>query len=105
MTVKAILPLGLTFVVLGIGLGFGQEVLGDQAEDICLDDGGYYNNTQRACWTNSAQENGTQGGDFNATVDGSTGLNNFSGKMPLVALVVVTAVIIGIITTFLVIRK
>lgn len=80
--VKDMLTLGITIVVLGIGLGLGSQVLGDVQDE---------------------QTSGSA--EFNATGDAIEGLGNFSSKLPLIALVIVTAVIIGIIVKFLVVRN
>jgi len=73
-----LLGIGLTLVVLGIGLAYGLEVMGDIKTDMT---------------TNSLE--------YNATRDAMEGVAKIPEKMPTIATVVVAAVIIGILITYL----
>ena len=75
------LPIGLTFVVLGIGLAYGLNVMGDVKADMTA---------------NSAE--------YNATGSAIEGVAKIPEKMPLIATVVVAAIIIGILVRYLMVR-
>lgn len=77
-SVSDMLPLGLTIVVLGIGLSLGLTVLADFQTD---------------------QVSGSDA--YNGTGKAIEGLNKFTSYLPTIALVVVVAVIIGIIVKYL----
>jgi len=80
-TISEMLPLGLTIVVLGIGLSLGLTVLADFRADQ------------------------TSGSDaYNGTSDAIEGVNKFTAYLPTIALVVVVAVIIGILVRYLFMR-
>lgn len=76
-----LLPIGLTFVVLGIALAYGLNVMGDVRDDMV-------GNTS----------------EYNATEDAIKGVAKIPNKLPLIATVVVAAVIIGILVRYLMIR-
>ena len=76
-----LLPIGLTFVVLGIGLAYGLNVMGDVQTDMT---------------TGSAE--------YNATGYAITGVGKIPEKLPLIATVVVAAIIIGILVRYLMVR-
>jgi len=77
-TLQELLGIGLTMVVLGIGLAYGLEVMGDVRDDM----------------TNQTME-------WNATEDAIAGVSKIPEKLPTIATVVVAAVIIGILVTYL----
>jgi hypothetical protein len=79
--IQDLLPIGLTFVVTGIGIAYGLNVMGDVKGDMT---------------TNSAE--------YNATNDAITGVAKIPAKMPLIATVVVAALIIGILVRYLMVR-
>ena len=76
--IQELLGIGLTLVVLGIGLAYGLEVMGDVRDDMTA------NTMER-----------------NATEDAISGVAKLPEKMPTIATVVVAAVIIGILVTYL----
>ena len=121
------LPIGLTLVVAGIGIAYGVSVLGDVSEDAC--DGSlesYDLNTCFRCTTahpnyytglsicsnetvgsaTSANISASVGGDaqFNATNNASIGTAKIPEKMPMVATVIIAAIIIGILVRYLMVR-
>ena len=73
-----LLGIVLTMIVLGIGLAYGLEVMGDVQDDMTA---------------NSAE--------YNPTSDAISGVAKIPDKMPTLATVVIAAVIIGILTTYL----
>jgi Na+-transporting methylmalonyl-CoA/oxaloacetate decarboxylase gamma subunit len=76
--VKELLGIGMTLVVLGIGLAYGLQVMGDVRDDMTA---------------GSAESN--------ATADAITGVSKIPEKLPTIATVVVAAVIIGILVNYL----
>jgi len=97
-TISQMLPLGLTIVVLGIGLSLGLTVLSDFSSDQCA---GTWNATSGMCWTNSSQSTELRTDAFNGSYDGTSGVTKFTSYLPTIALVVVVAVIIGILVRYL----
>ena len=79
--IRDLLPIGLTFVVLGIGLAYGLNVMGDVQDDMT---------------SNTAE--------YNATSDAIDGVSKIPEKLPLIATVIVAAVIIGILVRYLMVR-
>ena len=79
--IRDMLPIGLTFVVLGIGLAYGLNVMSDVQDDMTV---------------NSSE--------YNASGDAISGVAKIPEKMPLIATVVVAAIIIGILVRYLLVR-
>jgi len=79
--VRDLLPIGLTFVVLGIGLTYGLNVMGDVKSDMTSDT---Y--------------------EYNASTDAIKGVAKIPEKMPLIATVIVASIIIGILVRYLMVR-
>ena len=77
-TVSDLLPLAVAFVVVAIAISMGAEVLGEI----------------RTGQTSNSYER-------NATTEGLDALNELSGWLPTIALIVAAAVIIGIIVVYL----
>ena len=74
---RALVGLGVTFVVIAIVMSFGGTILDDIQDD------------------QTANE-----ADYNATGYGLESIETFSGWLPTLALIVVAAVIIGIIVRY-----
>lgn len=73
-----LLGIGMTLVVLGIGLAYGLQVMGDVQDDM----------------TASTAE-------YNATADAITAVAKLPEKLPTIVTVIVASVIIGILVTYL----
>jgi len=111
-SIQDLLSIGMILVVTGIGIAYGISVMSDVKDDIgegsCEDrtDGYvYYNSTNDMC---ANQTTGAGMGyrapstaDFNATEDAIEGTAKIPEKMPTIATVLVAAIIIGILTTYL----
>jgi len=111
--VQDLLPIGMTLVVLGIALAYGLQVMSETQDDIgeteCAarsDEYTTFNTTSNKC------QNATSGAtvdeavtpetaEFNATVDGISGIAKLPAKLPTIVTVIVAAVIIGILVTYL----
>lgn len=79
--VQDLLPIGMTIIVLGIGLAFGLNVMGDVKNDM----------------TSGSPE-------WIAANETVTGVAKIPSKLPLIVTVVIAAVIIGILVTYLLVR-
>jgi hypothetical protein len=106
-----LLGIGFTIIVLGIGLAYGLNVMGDVRDDIATCPSGYnYDNTADRClnssYTGTNWGNWTDpvGADFNASKDAITAAAKIPAKLGLIVTVVIASVIIGILVTYLWIR-
>ena len=98
-SVGQMLPLGIAIVVLGITLSLGVTVLSDVKNEACTE---YYDEASGQCWTDSnLNVTGTRSDAFNGTNNATEGVNKFTAYLPTIALVIVVAVIIGILTRYL----
>lgn len=89
-TIGDLLPIGMTIVVLGIGLGLGGNVIGDIQDDFITGEAGCNSTDVSSC--------GTDYSVANNTLDG---LSTLAGKISIIALAVVAAVIIYILYRYL----
>jgi len=124
-----IVAIGLTLVVAGIGLAYGLEVIGDVKDDMYQDDctGAlqHWSTTKSSCyacpnatfntWNETGLECTNSTGDgnvaatadvgqtteVNASSDAISGVAKLPEKMETIATVVVAAIIIGILVTYL----
>lgn len=90
MRMEALIPLGIAFVVVTVILSMGSDVVDDIREDQITNTAGCNSTDVSSC-----------GYAYNTSVDGLTGLNNISGKLGTIGLVLAIAVIIGIIVTYM----
>jgi len=79
--IKDMLPIGLTFVVLGIGLTYGLDVIIDVRDD----------------FTSGTSE-------YNASDQSVDAIGEITDKLPTIATVIVAAIIIGILVRYLMVR-
>lgn len=99
MSVGSLLPLGITFVILGIAFAVGSSVLSTTAADFVTG--------AASCGANATGGSGGTilythcGAAYNATQDSLTGIGTFSGWLDTIALVLVASVIIGILVVYL----
>jgi|SRR6056297_683684 len=102
--IEELLGIGMTLVVLGIGLAYGLQVMGDVADDMgdnaCT---GYWNSTSNTCQVNSTDQTALSANPthYNATTDAIEGVSKIPEKLPTIATVIVAAVILGILVTYL----
>lgn len=76
-----LLPIGMTIVVLGIGLAYGLKVMGDVSSDMTA---------------NSAEKN--------ATTDTIAAVAQIPSNLGTIVSVIVAAVVIGILVTYLMVK-
>ena len=125
--IQDMLPIGLTLVVAGIGLAYGLSVMGDIKSGMCT--GSLEHWSGNDCYTcpnstwntmvapgacsNQSQGDGmptnfsvNSGGSaqINASTDAIRGVAKIPEKMPLIATVIVAAIIIGVLVRYLMVR-
>jgi len=91
--ISDILPISLTLVVIGIGVGYGLSVMEDVQSDMITDVAGCNSTSVAGC-----------GDAYNATTSAIEGVAVIPDKLPMIALVVVAAIIIGILVRYLMVR-
>ncbi len=99
-----LMPVGMTLVVLGIGLSFGLSVIEDVQYDIGNDAcAGYWNASSNACEVSASNSTTLSANTaaYNASGDAITGVAKLPAKMPIIVTVIVAALIIGILTRYL----
>lgn len=96
--IRDLLPIGFTFIAAGIGVAYGLDVLGDIKTDF------WTANTQTSTCNVTGNVLTGCDADTNATVDAIDGVAKIPEKLPLIATVVVAAVIIGILVRYLMVR-
>ena len=129
--VQDLLPIGLTLVVAGIGLVYGLSVMSDIKDEMCIGTREHlYNSTCYVCpnsthsnfltgqttgiicsnasssFDNTTNVSASIGGgvEFNASINAIKGVAKIPEKMPLIATVIIAAVIIGILVRYLMVR-
>jgi len=107
-TIQDMLPIGMTLVILGIALAYGLEVMGETRDDIGETDcaarsDGFtsYSSTTDQCTNSSGDAVSVNGNAFNASGDAIDGVAKLPEKLPTIVTVIVAAVIIGILVTYL----
>ncbi len=101
--INDLLPIGLTFVVTGVGIAYGLSVMSDMKEDFVKEQSltATCNNTFTG---GTGSEYSGCGAEYNASVDAISGVAKIPKKLPLIATVVVAALIIGILVRYLMVR-
>jgi len=85
-----LLPIGITFVVLTVALAVGLQITGETAQEMCVGGASGWNSTLGDCKVTATTI------ESNASHQGVIGLAKIPAKMPIIATVVVAAVIIGV---------
>ena len=101
--ISELLGIGMTLVVLGIGIAYGLQVMGDVRDDLASCETGWtYNTTSQSCQgAGAANYTATVNTEFNATSSAIEGVSKIPEKLPTIATVIVASVIIGILVTYL----
>jgi hypothetical protein len=103
-----LLGIGMTLVVLGIGLAYGLQVMGETRDDIgtnvCADrtDGNTtFNASTQSCTGSLGYQVAPTDEEFVGATDAMTGVAKIPEKLPTIVTVIIAAVIIGILITYL----
>jgi len=91
--IQDLLPIAMTLVVTGIGVAFGLNVMSDVRTDFITSTAGCNATSKVSC-----------GVEYNATSDAIEGVSKIPEKMPLIATVIVAAILIGILVRYLFVR-
>ncbi len=105
--IQDILSIGLIMVVTGVALAIGLQISGEVSNDIADEDcAGYWNSSSQVCQVSSTNTTTLSANDYpyNASQDAITGVAKLPEKMPLIATVVVAAIILGILTRYLFVK-
>lgn len=89
--INELFGIGMGFVVLGIGLAYGMNVLGDVRTD--LQPSGF-----------NASDSSTWSVDYNASTDSINAVAKIPNKLGLIVTVIIASVIIGILVSYLYVR-
>ena len=104
-SIQELLGIGFTLVVLGIGLAYGLDVNSDIktdfAEESCASGGFSYNLTADQCNNGTHNVGAPESAQYNTTDFSATAVSKITDKVPTIATVVVAAVVIGILVTYL----
>jgi len=94
---SSLLPLALVFVVTGIAVAYGLQVLGDVSGDMCT-----YGRTGQEC-NNATGGIGanTNPESFNATVQTINAVAKFPAKFGLLITIVIAAIVLMILVRYL----
>jgi len=95
----------VSFVVLAIILGIGGVILDNVAEEQCTSDGYYWNTTATnggECEYNSSDTGAVavRSIEFNATHGGLEGVSTFGEWLPTIAVILASALVIGIVASY-----
>ncbi len=101
---KDMLPIGITLLVVGIGCAFGLNVIADvKSDDFCTYGA---STTGQECLNSTGGTGGAaESMEFNATLKGAEGVAKLPSKIPLIATVIVAAIVIGILVRYLFVQN
>ena len=94
--------LAIMLVVLVTVISIGASVLVQTQASQCS---GTYDTTTQQCYTNVSKVAFQHSSAWNATQDGISGIGTFGDNVPTIAIVIVGALVIGILTTAFVVTR
>lgn len=102
--IQQLASVAIVIVVIAMVSVLGMQLLGDQKDDIGVDDcaarsDGFtsYNSTADQCYNSSGSHVAVGTAQFNATTDGITGIGKIPDKLPLIVGAIVLVIVISII--------
>ena len=101
--IQDMLPIAITLAVVGIGAAFGLGVIVDVKDDFCTH-GASASGNQCLNSTGGTEGTHTETLEFNASLNAATGVSKLPAKVPLIATVIVAAIVIGILVRYLFIQ-
>ncbi len=104
ISIGGMATLVISFIVFVLVIGIGGTVLGNVAETQCENGGYWYNTTSNQC--ERASDNGTVMTTiaYNATGGGLDGVGTFGDWLPTIAVILASALVIGIIAAYFYMR-
>jgi hypothetical protein len=97
--INSLLPIALVFVVTGLAVSFGLNILYDLKDDACT----YGTNVAGTACLNSSGGTGSavESTTFTGLNDATTAVAKFPAKMGVLATVVIAAILIGVLVRYL----
>jgi len=109
--IQELMPIGMTLVVLGIGLAYGLQIMGDTQDDMGTDSCSaradtytLYNATSHSCYNSTGAQIDVGSAEFNATTNAMEGVAKLPEKLPTIVTVIVAAIVIGILIRYLFVK-
>lgn len=99
MGIGDIMPIAIAFVVIGIAVAFGLNIIGDVRTSMCS--GTVLNNRCYSSYTNTTVYTFGETAQFNASTDAIEGVNKFPAKLGLLVTVIIAAILIGLLVRYL----
>ena len=108
--ISELLGIGMTLVILGIGVAYGLQIMGETRDDVgvsaCAKNVAYpaknlYNDTSKLCYNSTGGTVAPATTEWNASTSSIEGVAKIPEKLPTIATVIVASVIIGILVTYL----
>ena len=97
LNINTILPVALVFVVVGIAIAFGLNILGDVRDDFCT-----YGSNGAVCKNSTGGTGGvSESTEFNATVNAVSAVAKFPAKLGILATVLIAAILIGVLVRYM----
>jgi hypothetical protein len=97
-----LMGIGMTFVVLGIGLSYGLSVQADIRDDLAQNDcSGWYNDTSKICQSATGVVDNWGGTAYNASQKAIEANAKIPSKLPMIATVLLASIIIGLLVRYL----
>lgn len=91
--IAEILPIAITIIVIGLGITFGLDIMGDMQDDFITGAADCNSTTEIGC-----------GADYNATRDASQAVSKFADKLGIIVTIIIAAILIGILVRYLMTR-
>jgi len=89
--IQDLLTIGIVFVVVGVALAYGADVLGDVRTDV-------------QATTHNASNPGSYTFAYNVSENALSAMDKLAGKLPTIATIAAAAIIIGVIVVYMYLR-
>jgi hypothetical protein len=99
LNLNSLLPIALLFVVTGIAIAFGLNILGDVKDDFCS--GTVVAGRCYSSYTNTTVNTLSESTEWNATAQAVTGVAKFPAKLGILATVLIAALLIGVLLKYM----
>ena len=100
--IRELLPIGMTLVVAGIGVAYGLNVMAGVRDGMCSYG---YSIASQKCKNSTGGTGGvSDNAEVNATEQAIIGVATLPSKFPMLATIIIAAVILGVLIRYLVVR-